>query len=95
MTILRFRAMRPADPAHIVPYPGRVLPLARDGEPVDMFDGYWNMALADGSIVAANPAPPPAPERAAPASTVPPATPASTVPPATPASIDLPPTPKS
>jgi len=74
----RYPVMRPADPTHVVPFPGRAIPLAAAGEPVDIFDGYWIMARADGSIVAADPvapAPTAAPAAGEPAAAAPPALP--------------------
>lgn len=58
----RYVTVAPAKPGDVVPFPGRPTPLAADGEPVDRFDPYWSMAIADGSV-----APPPPPKGDAPA----------------------------
>ena len=52
----RYRTVRPAVAGHVVPVPGRAFALDAAGEPVDSFDGYWKMALADGSVVEVAPA---------------------------------------
>lgn len=53
----RYPVVAPARAGDVVPFPGRPTPLAADGEPVDRFDPYWAMALADGSVAPPAPAP--------------------------------------
>jgi hypothetical protein len=53
--------IRLADPSHILLWPeGQGRTLNPDGEIVDSSHPYWAAAIADGSVVVVEPAPPPA-----------------------------------